>query len=78
MFRYLYDMARTTETPRVKRVIIRLTIEEYQALEQLQRERGLRTLSDALRACLPRLRIEPSDAPAEVGPVRPPRKGGRR
>lgn len=57
---------RTSADPKLHLLAVRLTEGEYQALHELQRQRGDRWLADTLRSCIPRLRLEPASAPVEV------------
>jgi hypothetical protein len=71
-------MVRTTKEPRGHFIGVRLTDREYEALKILARERGDRYLSDTLRSLIPRLRLEPTGAPAEVPSAPPPTKATKR
>lgn len=70
---------RTTKDPKLHQLVVRLTSSEHAALAIMQRQRGDRYLSDTLRSLIPRLRLEPTDAPAEVVPPakRKPRRSPR-
>jgi hypothetical protein len=70
-------MVRTSKEPRGHFIGVRLTDREYEALKILAHERGDRYLSDTLRSLIPRLRLEPTGAPAEV-PSTPPKATKRR
>jgi hypothetical protein len=59
-------VARTTEDPRRHYLGVRLTDSEQHALKLLAQQRGQLSLSDALRALIPKLLLKPSDAPAAV------------
>jgi hypothetical protein len=71
-------MVRTSQDPRAHFIGVRLTDSEYEALKILARERGDRYLSDTLRSLIPRLRLEPTGAPAEVPSAPPPKSPKRR